>query len=467
MLISVVNKLSGLQFVIKIRFSLKPRVLCKLKSKVSKNLSWKHQNEFELHITSNLRNISFARKEICDCTASVSGHQSEKHDKYFVFVSSSKVFCKQFWSVGLRSGVVVSLVVVWLMGKSAHSFNKASRKPLDEWQRLWPKTQRQPKQWRRQWWWVWSTTLFKSWGENEKEWNKTRTTKQKQPQTVMTEKSRRSRRSRWSGRKEKERVMTHMGSSDQSVHPINPNAKNENEVGHWFLQHCPLHHTHTHHTPHTHLKPTDTFMLTKALPKASLYEESYMHRGVVTRICVASTEFIINASRDGQLKFWKNVVTAMEFAKEFRAHLGQNVPLLSCYFCWGPNIGCWLLFRWNWNDVCHWKVAFGNGEWQVSKFSMWQHLTWFEWLMLTSTPAILVGFMIQNKIHCQISSLLFAKSICELNDNFDFQREHWLLWVIRTAARWVFLTRQTQTSSCVSSTAHRPPSLQWRQQVKK
>mmetsp|Transcript_23026 Transcript_23026/g.38101 ORF Transcript_23026/g.38101 Transcript_23026/m.38101 type:complete len:617 (-) Transcript_23026:553-2403(-) len=58
-----------------------------------------------------------------------------------------------------------------------------------------------------------------------------------------------------------------------------------------------------------------------ALPSAEMYEKSYMHRDSVTHLLVTRSDFIITASRDGQLKFWKKMQTGIEFIKHFRAHL--------------------------------------------------------------------------------------------------------------------------------------------------
>jgi len=52
-----------------------------------------------------------------------------------------------------------------------------------------------------------------------------------------------------------------------------------------------------------------------------MYEKSYMHRDWVTHILVTASQFVVTASRDGQLKFWKKLQTGIEFIKHFRAHL--------------------------------------------------------------------------------------------------------------------------------------------------
>ena len=62
-------------------------------------------------------------------------------------------------------------------------------------------------------------------------------------------------------------------------------------------------------------------MALAALPDQEMYEKSYMHRDVVTHLVVAATDFIVTASRDGQLKFWKKQQVGIEFVKHYRAHL--------------------------------------------------------------------------------------------------------------------------------------------------
>ena len=41
------------------------------------------------------------------------------------------------------------------------------------------------------------------------------------------------------------------------------------------------------------------------LPAGEMYEKSYMHRDVVTDVLVTPNDFVVTASRDGQVKFWK------------------------------------------------------------------------------------------------------------------------------------------------------------------
>lgn len=60
----------------------------------------------------------------------------------------------------------------------------------------------------------------------------------------------------------------------------------------------------------------------KNLPSAQAYEKSYMHKDTVTFICVSQKmDFIITASNDGYVKFWRKVVQGIEFVKTYRAHL--------------------------------------------------------------------------------------------------------------------------------------------------
>ena len=60
----------------------------------------------------------------------------------------------------------------------------------------------------------------------------------------------------------------------------------------------------------------------RALPSAQMYETSYAHRDVVTHVVVTPfTHFIVTASRDGQIKFWKKQQVGIEFVKHYRAHL--------------------------------------------------------------------------------------------------------------------------------------------------
>lgn len=59
------------------------------------------------------------------------------------------------------------------------------------------------------------------------------------------------------------------------------------------------------------------------LPTSESYEKSYMHRDIVRFVVVTKTDFILTASSDGHLKFWrKTEEPGIEFVKHFRCHLG-------------------------------------------------------------------------------------------------------------------------------------------------
>jgi peptidylprolyl isomerase domain and WD repeat-containing protein 1 len=67
----------------------------------------------------------------------------------------------------------------------------------------------------------------------------------------------------------------------------------------------------------------------EGLPNAQRYEVSYMHRDVVTHVAVArKSEFILTASRDGHVKFWRKMPTSIEFVKHFVAHLERLVSFV-------------------------------------------------------------------------------------------------------------------------------------------
>ncbi|KAF1779253.1 Cyclophilin-like domain [Phytophthora cactorum] len=62
----------------------------------------------------------------------------------------------------------------------------------------------------------------------------------------------------------------------------------------------------------------------KNLPSAAMYERSFMHRATVSHVLVApETQFIITASVDGHVKFWKKMVKGIEFVKHYKAHLNE------------------------------------------------------------------------------------------------------------------------------------------------
>ena len=73
-----------------------------------------------------------------------------------------------------------------------------------------------------------------------------------------------------------------------------------------------------------------------------MYERSYMHRDTVTHAVMASqTEFLITASADGHIKFWKKRAKGIEFAKHFRAHVGPVKGKLTLCQLAFPGQGTW------------------------------------------------------------------------------------------------------------------------------
>ncbi|XP_049876869.1 peptidylprolyl isomerase domain and WD repeat-containing protein 1 [Pectinophora gossypiella] len=59
------------------------------------------------------------------------------------------------------------------------------------------------------------------------------------------------------------------------------------------------------------------------LPSSETYERSYMHRDIITYVVVTKTDFVVTASQDGHLKFWKKQEEGIEFVKHFRCHLAS------------------------------------------------------------------------------------------------------------------------------------------------
>lgn len=57
------------------------------------------------------------------------------------------------------------------------------------------------------------------------------------------------------------------------------------------------------------------------LPDSECYEKSYMHRDAITHVVCTKTDFVVTASIDGHVKFWKKTEDGIEFVKHFRAHL--------------------------------------------------------------------------------------------------------------------------------------------------
>lgn len=65
-------------------------------------------------------------------------------------------------------------------------------------------------------------------------------------------------------------------------------------------------------------------MYLSQLPNQDRYEKSYTHRASMTHIEVTKTDFIITASSEGQIMFWKKEPTGIKFYKQLRAHMGTS-----------------------------------------------------------------------------------------------------------------------------------------------
>lgn len=73
-----------------------------------------------------------------------------------------------------------------------------------------------------------------------------------------------------------------------------------------------------------------------------------MHRDTLTDVTVAQNQhFLITASIDGHLKFWKKTPTGIEFAKHYRAHVGSVDGESYTASVFGPSELAFLL-TWTW-----------------------------------------------------------------------------------------------------------------------
>lgn len=64
------------------------------------------------------------------------------------------------------------------------------------------------------------------------------------------------------------------------------------------------------------------------LPSAEKFEKSLMHKAYIAHILAFERQnFIVTASIDGHLKFWKKESVGISFVKHYRAHLGRIVGL--------------------------------------------------------------------------------------------------------------------------------------------
>jgi peptidylprolyl isomerase domain and WD repeat-containing protein 1 len=64
-----------------------------------------------------------------------------------------------------------------------------------------------------------------------------------------------------------------------------------------------------------------------SLPTAASYEVSYMHRDVISHVIATKTLFLITASVDGHIKFWKKVEKGIELVKHYISHTARITSL--------------------------------------------------------------------------------------------------------------------------------------------
>ena len=55
------------------------------------------------------------------------------------------------------------------------------------------------------------------------------------------------------------------------------------------------------------------------LPSAQMYEKSFMHRDLVTHVAVGAHDFILTASADGDLRFWKKTPVRLTHTQHHHA----------------------------------------------------------------------------------------------------------------------------------------------------
>lgn len=60
------------------------------------------------------------------------------------------------------------------------------------------------------------------------------------------------------------------------------------------------------------------------LASSEAYEKSFMHREIVSHILMSpKTDFLVTASTDGRVKFWKKLPEGIEFVKDIKTHMGN------------------------------------------------------------------------------------------------------------------------------------------------
>ena len=62
-------------------------------------------------------------------------------------------------------------------------------------------------------------------------------------------------------------------------------------------------------------------MYLKNIPSAAMYERSFQHKEALKQVIVSEQcQFLITASVEGVLKFWKKRAEGIEWVKEYRSH---------------------------------------------------------------------------------------------------------------------------------------------------
>ena len=56
------------------------------------------------------------------------------------------------------------------------------------------------------------------------------------------------------------------------------------------------------------------------LPSGQMYEKSFMHRDTVTHVAVGAHDFVMTASSDGDLRFWKKTPVRRRACSRLRVH---------------------------------------------------------------------------------------------------------------------------------------------------
>ncbi|XP_003740883.1 peptidylprolyl isomerase domain and WD repeat-containing protein 1 [Galendromus occidentalis] len=110
------------------------------------------------------------------------------------------------------------------------------------------------------------------------------------------------------------------------------------------------------------------------LPSSEMFEKSYMHRDTISHIVVTKSEFIITASVDGIVKFWKKLTSGIEFVKLFRAHLGNIQEIaanwdgsLLCTISTDKSLKVFDVINYDLINILHFDYVPGHCDWIHTK----------------------------------------------------------------------------------------------------